>query len=458
MKEQYQEVTQDMPILGSKYTKSIPLGMFDNFREKLMLYYGRSPERLSTHRGLTVKEALEIFFTSGTMPPKEFYEGALQGEVSIYKQVREKGGEYGPPVYTDADYKDCQPVVFRGEIAHLKYMKMVDKKDDITRPLPKVLYYVRGTDEFFSYDFGVAINRTRELRAPFVQPLVQPMQEGTDLTVSPLGQLKHRAETLFDAIKHGDEDHQAWLKEAIRCHFAGEPMPEYVAGKSKVGQKVAEFFDNLQSEQKPINPDFGNIWASGQESHPSRYIHRPDEPFFVLLARDPQAPDILEYWADLRELAEPGDWKIENARQTARDMRVFKAGNPNFGMGKDLYDKVLPVYLQQQAEQYARLVPITEMTNLPPKRMTVDLDATIGKPVANPHIGLLADVARQNVDALPLALQLVNAQPCQACGYIHTHCRCVTPKEDKPTHLVVSTIPPEWPADHPVLKGEWKLP
>jgi hypothetical protein len=42
-----------------------------------------------------------------------------------------------------------------------------------------------------------------------------------------------RIATLFDAIKHGDEDHQGWLKEAIRCHFNGLPMPEYVPGKPK---------------------------------------------------------------------------------------------------------------------------------------------------------------------------------------------------------------------------------
>lgn len=28
-----------------------------------------------------------------------------------------------------------------------------------------------------------------------------------------------KIETLFDAIKHGDEKHQAWLKEAIEKHF-----------------------------------------------------------------------------------------------------------------------------------------------------------------------------------------------------------------------------------------------
>lgn len=38
--------------------------------------------------------------------------------------------------------------------------------------------------------------------------------------------LQGRIDTLFEAIAHGDEDHRAWLKEAITAHFAGGPVPE----------------------------------------------------------------------------------------------------------------------------------------------------------------------------------------------------------------------------------------
>jgi hypothetical protein len=34
---------------------------------------------------------------------------------------------------------------------------------------------------------------------------------------------------LYAKIKHGEPGHEAWLKEAIECHFLGKPMPEYVA-------------------------------------------------------------------------------------------------------------------------------------------------------------------------------------------------------------------------------------
>lgn len=33
-----------------------------------------------------------------------------------------------------------------------------------------------------------------------------------------------RQETLFEAIKHGDQQHQDWLKQAIDDHFAGRPV------------------------------------------------------------------------------------------------------------------------------------------------------------------------------------------------------------------------------------------
>ena len=30
--------------------------------------------------------------------------------------------------------------------------------------------------------------------------------------------------SLFEAIKHGDQDHQDWLRQAIDDHFAGKPV------------------------------------------------------------------------------------------------------------------------------------------------------------------------------------------------------------------------------------------
>jgi len=60
----------------------------------------------------------------------------------------------------------------------------------------------------------------------------------------------------------------------------------------------------------------------------------PDEPMFVLLARDPTAPDRVEFWAKERETAidvgkrpETDRAMVEEARQCAADMRAWRKDN-----------------------------------------------------------------------------------------------------------------------------------
>lgn len=47
----------------------------------------------------------------------------------------------------------------------------------------------------------------------------------------------------------------------------------------------------------------------------------PDEPMFVLLARDPLAPILVEQWAALREHFAGNPSKVAEARSCAQDMR-----------------------------------------------------------------------------------------------------------------------------------------
>ncbi|BDD79809.1 hypothetical protein [Burkholderia phage FLC9] len=61
-----------------------------------------------------------------------------------------------------------------------------------------------------------------------------------------------RVSTLFDAIKHGDEAHRAWLKEAIDAHFAGQAVPPVVmkSGEEqswvvKLGAAVARYHEPI---------------------------------------------------------------------------------------------------------------------------------------------------------------------------------------------------------------------
>ncbi len=50
----------------------------------------------------------------------------------------------------------------------------------------------------------------------------------------------------------------------------------------------------------------------------------PDEPMFVLLARDPLAPILVRLWADLREHAAGNPSKVFEARDCAIDMEKWK--------------------------------------------------------------------------------------------------------------------------------------
>lgn len=52
----------------------------------------------------------------------------------------------------------------------------------------------------------------------------------------------------------------------------------------------------------------------------------PDEPMFVLLARDPVAPEVVEHWVKLRRqrnIDDTGDPKHAQAHQVANDMRAW---------------------------------------------------------------------------------------------------------------------------------------
>ena len=49
----------------------------------------------------------------------------------------------------------------------------------------------------------------------------------------------------------------------------------------------------------------------------------PDEPMFILLGRDPNAPSIVEAWADIRERDGEDATKVQEARDCANNMRTW---------------------------------------------------------------------------------------------------------------------------------------
>jgi hypothetical protein len=53
-----------------------------------------------------------------------------------------------------------------------------------------------------------------------------------------------------------------------------------------------------------------------------------DEPYFVIRAKDPNGPALVELWALLRERQYGNYPKLDEARQCAADMRAWKAAHP----------------------------------------------------------------------------------------------------------------------------------
>jgi hypothetical protein len=66
----------------------------------------------------------------------------------------------------------------------------------------------------------------------------------------------------------------------------------------------------------------------GTKNQPGQFdcYHKaePDEPLFVLLARDPLAPILVELWAMLRAQSAGNPSKVQEARQCAVAMRQWK--------------------------------------------------------------------------------------------------------------------------------------
>lgn len=65
----------------------------------------------------------------------------------------------------------------------------------------------------------------------------------------------------------------------------------------------------------------------GTKNNPGKFdcYHEagPDEPMFVLLARDPLAPLLVEAWADKREHERGPSPKVDEARACAKAMREY---------------------------------------------------------------------------------------------------------------------------------------
>ena len=61
----------------------------------------------------------------------------------------------------------------------------------------------------------------------------------------------------------------------------------------------------------------------------------PDEPMFVLLARDSYAPFLVEMWATARQHLPKQHAKVVEARRCAAEMRKWRDANPEAGEPED---------------------------------------------------------------------------------------------------------------------------
>jgi hypothetical protein len=68
----------------------------------------------------------------------------------------------------------------------------------------------------------------------------------------------------------------------------------------------------------------------GTKNHPSPFDcyanAEPDEPMFILLGRDLQAPKLVRLWADWREARGEDPAKVAEARQCADAMQRYAEG------------------------------------------------------------------------------------------------------------------------------------
>ncbi len=59
----------------------------------------------------------------------------------------------------------------------------------------------------------------------------------------------------------------------------------------------------------------------------------PDEPMFILLARDKHAPTLIWLWASLRELDQENPDTVANARDIVEDMLQWQLANKRSAIG-----------------------------------------------------------------------------------------------------------------------------
>jgi len=82
-------------------------------------------------------------------------------------------------------------------------------------------------------------------------------------------ELERAQGSLFEAIKHGDDDHQSWLREAIEAHLHGEAVP---SPRSVINWKARA--EAAESRVRELERDLSEMQAVSERSWRTRRRQR----------------------------------------------------------------------------------------------------------------------------------------------------------------------------------------
>lgn len=143
-------------------------------------------------------------------------------------------------------------------------------------------------------------------------------------------------------------------KQEHSVNFNVGPVP-YIADFSAVAPIDRSIVDELK---KAMTPTVG----FGDREYVVRNVN---EPFFVLLGRDPQAPTLLEEWATTRKFSNDitDVLKGNEALTIAKAMRAYRESNPDAGMHTSVYAAALQARATVHLKQTGRSEPINLSTD-----------------------------------------------------------------------------------------------
>jgi hypothetical protein len=275
----------------------LPVAMFEPYKDRIMILFGRTLPNLAEHRGLTAGEAYDILMENILRPRNNDYDQIvciphLQKELENWLHVSEMAEWVAGCDAADANINSEQtpseggaefltpeePVAEPLPFSLDELIASVDRPgfawDNLSKAEQRnlseslssfVTEQIRNVDKkvgaiAVSYRWRVAhvdylhdnfgeyspwevcsFDKYQEIKG--YRDSGHPHYEVQRLAVIEDETQADKLATLFDAIKHGDEDHQGWLKQAIEAHFADRPMPLYVAGVSSKDQLNIQLAD-----------------------------------------------------------------------------------------------------------------------------------------------------------------------------------------------------------------------